>query len=119
MRIIFARFPEKLRKDGFLRKSGQAFHDKLLLGRCFRDFVLPVLEYCSALWCSAVDTHLKLLDSAVSGDWFLTGSVFGCNIAHRQSVAVLCILFKIRCNPMHLLNGALPEPYVSVIVSAG
>ena len=34
-----------------LRKSWQVFHDKLLLGRCFRGFVLPVLEYCSAVWC--------------------------------------------------------------------
>ena len=47
---------------GILRKSWRVFHDRLLLGRCFRGFVLPVLEYCSAVWCSAVDTHLKLLD---------------------------------------------------------
>ena len=26
-----------------LRKSWQIFHDRLLLGRCFRGFVLPVL----------------------------------------------------------------------------
>ena len=25
-------------------------------------FVLPVLEYCSAVWCSDADTHLRLLD---------------------------------------------------------
>ena len=30
-----------------LRKSWRVFHDKALLGRCFRGFVLPVLEYCS------------------------------------------------------------------------
>ena len=29
---------------GILRKSWQVFHDKLLLGRCFRGFVLQVLE---------------------------------------------------------------------------
>ena len=29
---------------GILRKSWQVFHDRLLLGRCFRGFVLPVLE---------------------------------------------------------------------------
>ena len=46
---------------GILRKSWQVFHDRSLLGRCFRGFVLPVLEYCSAVWCSAADTHLKLL----------------------------------------------------------
>ena len=45
---------------GILRKSWRVFHDRSLLGRCFRGFVLPVLEYCSAVWCSAADTHLKL-----------------------------------------------------------
>ena len=36
-----------------LNKSWRVFHDRSLLGRCFRDFVLPDLEYCSAVWCSA------------------------------------------------------------------
>ena len=93
---------------GILRKSWKAFDDRSLLGRCFRGFVLPVLEYCSAVWCSAADTHLKLLDRAVSGARFLTGGVFECDTSHRRTVAVLCILYKIRCNPVHPLNGALP-----------
>ena len=41
--------------------------------RCFRGFVLLVLEYCSAIWCSAADTHLRLLDRVVSGASFLLG----------------------------------------------
>ena len=82
---------------GILRKSWRMFHDRSFLVRCFRGFVLPVLEYCSAVWCSAADTHLELLDRAVSGARFLTGCVFECDIAHRRSVAVLCILYKIRC----------------------
>ena len=61
-----------------LRKSWRVFHDRSLLGRCFRGFVLRVLEYCSAVWCSAANTHLKLLDRAVSGALFLTGGVFKC-----------------------------------------
>ena len=60
---------------GMLRKSWQVFHARLLLGRCFRGFVLPVLEYCSAVWCSAADTHLKLFYRVVSGASFLTGGV--------------------------------------------
>ena len=103
---------------GTLRKSWWVFHDRSLLGRCFRCFVLPVLEYCSAVWCSADDTDLKLLDRAVSGAWFLTGGVFECDIAYRRSVAVLCVLYKTRCNPMHPLNGALPIPYVPVRLHA-
>ena len=68
---------------GILRKSWQVFHDRLLLGRCFRGFVLPVLEYWFAVWCSAADTHLTLLDCVVSGASFLTGGVFECDLAHR------------------------------------
>ena len=33
---------------GILKKSWKVFHDRLLLGRYFRGFVLPVLEYSSA-----------------------------------------------------------------------
>ena len=49
-----------------------------------------------AVWFSAADTHLKLLDCAVTGARFLTGGVFECDIAHRRSVAILCMLYK-RC----------------------
>ena len=63
---------------GILRKSWRGFHDRSLLARCFRGFVLPILEYCSAVWCSASDTHLKLLERAVSGARFITGGVFEC-----------------------------------------
>ena len=58
-----------------MRKSWWVFHDKLLIGRCFWGFVLPVLEYCSAVWCSAADTHIKLLDRVVSGACFRAGGV--------------------------------------------
>ena len=79
---------------GILRKSWRVFHDRSLLGRCFRGSVLPVLEYCSAVWCSAADTHLKLLDRAVSAARFLTGGVFEWDIADRRSVAVFCMFIR-------------------------
>ena len=104
---------------GILRKSRQVFHDSLLLGRYFRGFVVPVLEYCFAVWCSAAETHLKLLDRVVSGASFLTEGVFECDLAHRRSVAVLCMLDKIRRNALHPLYGALPVPYVPVLVTRG
>ena len=47
---------------GIMRKSWQVFHDRSILLRFFCSFVLPVLEYCSAVWCSADDSHLKLLE---------------------------------------------------------
>ena len=91
---------------GILRKSWQVFHDRLLFWRCYRGFVLPVFEYFSAIsW-------------VVSGASFLTVGVFECDLAHCRSVAV-CMLYKIRCNPMHPLYGALPVPYVPVQVACG
>ena len=59
------------------------------------------------------------MDRAVSGARFLTGGVFESDISHRQSVAVLCMVYKIRCNPVHPLNGALSGPYVPARVTCG
>ena len=70
------------------------------------------------MWCSAADTHLKLLDRAVSGARFLPGGLFECDI-YRRSVAVLFMLYEIRCNPIHPLNDALPGPYAPVRVTRG
>ena len=44
---------------GIIIKSWQVFHDQSLLLKCFLSFDLPVFEYCSAVWCSAADSHLK------------------------------------------------------------
>ena len=101
------------------RKSWQVFHNRLLLGRCFRTFVLPILEYCSAVWCSAADTHQKLLESVVSGDSFLIGGVFWCDLALICRRYYVCCTRSIRCNPMHPLYGARPELYVPVRVTRG
>ena len=97
---------------GIMRKSWQVFHARSLLLRSFWSFVLPILEYCSAVWCSVADSHLKLLDRVVRSAGFLAGCVLDCNLAHRRSVAELCMLFKIKSNPMNLLSGALPLPYL-------
>ena len=49
---------------------------------------------------------------------FLMG-VFECDIAHHWSVAVLCMLYKIRCNLMHALYGAIPVLCLPVQVTCG
>ena len=104
-----------------LKKSAdvvrQVFHAQSLFLRSFWSFVLPVLEYCSAVWCSAADSQLKLLDRVVRSANFLAGSVCECNCAHRRSVAVLCIQFNMRNNTMRPLSGALPLPYVPARVT--
>ena len=43
--------------------------------------------------------------------------MFECDIDYCRSVAVLCMVYKIRFNPMHPLDGALPGPYVPVLVT--
>ena len=80
---------------GVTRKSWQVFHDRSLILRSFWSFALPVLENCSAVWCSAADAHFKLLGRVVRGGVSLAGGVLECNLAHRRSVAVLSMLFKI------------------------
>jgi len=104
---------------GILRKSWKVFRDSQVLLRCFNCFLLPVLEYCSAVWCSAADSHLKLPDRAVAGAKFLVGEALSCDLGHRREVAALCMLFKIWKNPMHPLCGFLPQPYVPARVTRG
>ena len=84
-------------------KTWRVFRDRLLLGRCFRRFVLPALKCCSILWSSATDVHIKLLDFI--SQWcpfFHWGCVWVWYFSSR-SVAVLYMLYKIRCNPMHYM----------------
>ena len=71
--------------------------------------------HCEVLSCSVVlgcRYPPLLLYHVGSGASFLTEGVFECDLAHRRSVAVLCMQYKIRCNPMHLLYGAVPDLYV-------
>ena len=42
----------------------------------------PVLEYCSAVWCSATNLHRKLLDRVLKTAVFLAGGVVECTLAH-------------------------------------
>ena len=89
--------------------SGDAF------GVLFCPFWSTVLQCVARL---PIHT-LILLDRTVGGATFLTGGVLECDFARRRTVSVLCMLHKIRCNPMHPLHGALPEPYVLVWVTRG
>ena len=97
-------------------KSWRVFNDRSLLGNAFISFGSPAhFVRFGVLFCSVVlgcwHTHLKLLDRAVSGAQFLTGGVFDCNIVHR-SVAVLCMLYKMRCDLMHPLDPLSPKVFI-------
>ena len=71
------------------------------------------------MWCSAADSRLRLLDNVVRCAGFLVSGILECNLAHRRSVAELCMLFKIKSNPLHPLSGAVPLPYVPAHVTRG
>ena len=58
-------------------------------------------------------------DRVVMGAAFSAGGVLECNLAHRRSIPVLCMIFNIKSNSMHPLNGALPLPYVPARVTRG
>ena len=82
-------------------------------------FVLPFWNI--VLWCGArlpIHTlNFWTVQSVVP--FFLTGGVFECDLAHRRSVSVLYMLYKIRCNPLHPIYGALPVPQRPVWVTHG
>ena len=68
--------------------------------------VLSFPFWSTVVQCGAL-LPIHTADRVVNGARFLTVGVFECDIAHCRSVAMLCMLYKIRCNPVHLLNCAL------------
>ena len=63
---------------GIMRKFWHVFHDRSILLRSFWNFVLPEIFFW---YCSAADSHLKLLDRVVRHTGFIAGVVFECNLA--------------------------------------
>ena len=63
--------------------------------------------------------QIDALDKVVRSAGILAGGVLECNLARRRYVAELCMLFKIKSNPMHPLSGALLLPYVPARVTRG
>ena len=69
------------------------------------------------LFCSVV--FVQTTGPSSQRAQFLTGGVFECDITLRRYVSVRRLLYKIRCNPLHPFNDALPGPYVPVRVTFG
>ena len=97
-------------KLGILRKSRKIYEDDSILRRCFFSFLLPHFEYCSAVWSSAADSHLRLLERAFNSVKFLLSDL-DLDIGHRRDVGALCILFKIVNDVHHPLHKFLPRFY--------
>ena len=112
-------FPELQLRGLVLRKSSQVFHDRSLPLRNLWTLFLSVLEYFSPVWCSAAYLHLTIIHRLVRSAEFSADGVLECNLAHWRPVAVLCMLFKIKSNPMHPLSYSLPLPYEPARVALG
>ena len=115
LRRVFALFPEQLLKC-LVSWGNPGKYSMIDCSLGDASWILFCTFWTTALRCAA-DTHLKLLDRVVSGASFLTGGVFECDLAHCWSVVVLCILYKITCNPLHPLYDALAV--TSVYAGAG
>ena len=119
LRNIFVLFPEQL-LNGLVSWGSPGKYSMIdyFLGDALAVLFCPFWNSAVVMSCSAANTQFKLLDHIVSAS-FLTGGVFECDLAHSWSVAVLCMLYKIRCDPLHPLYDALPVPYVPLWVTRG
>ena len=79
-------------------------------------FWSTVLQYA---WCSAVDTHLKLLDRAVSGARFLTGGELSVTLLILDLLQFCVCCIRSGVTPDGPLNDALPGLYMPVRVTRG
>ena len=74
----------------------------------FQFFYPSLLEYCSSVWSSTADSHLKLLDKNPRACKFLTPNLT-IGLQHRRFIGSLCMLYKIFHNPSHPLHSELPN----------
>ena len=101
---------------GILRKSCRVFHYILLLGRCFRGFVLPVSEYWFLVWCSTAYTHINYGQCSRWCQFVNLGWLW---VKHCTSSICGSVMYaeQIMWNPMHPRGGSIPGPYVPVRVT--
>ena len=64
--------------------------------------------YCSPVWCSAADSHLKLLDKNLWACKFLIPNLT-ISLQHCCFISSPCMLYKIFHNPSHPLHPELPN----------
>ena len=101
-------------KTGLIRKCVRALgNDDDAVLRSFYGFLLPCFEYASPVWCSAADSHLKLLDRALNNIRFFLPNV-SVELAERRRLACLSMLYKIFHDSSHPLHSGLPPPFVHV-----
>ena len=107
LRDVASRASQKL---GILRQAWRLYQDVSVVSKCFWSYILPILEYCSPVWSSAADTHLRLLDRIVRTVSALSNGQVQCDLDHRRSVAELCVFYKLFFNRNHPVKHLMPGP---------
>ena len=93
-------------KMDLCRKSFRIFGDQDVLLKCFNSFILPCLEYCSPVWSSAANSHLKLHDKNLLACKFLNPNLT-ISLQYRRAINSLRMLYKIFHNPSYPLHSEL------------
>ena len=62
VRIIVSRVSKRI---GIMRLAKHIFVDTSALLRCYFEFILTIIEYCSPVWGSAAECYLQLLQRHV------------------------------------------------------
>ena len=94
---------------GALRLVKLIFVDTSVLLRCSFAFVLPILEYCSPVWGSAAECHLKRLERQVYSVARLCPDQSSLSLCHRRRVTWQSMLFMVNSNSNHCLFNELPS----------
>ena len=100
-------------KTGLIRKCFRTFGNDDVIIKSFYSFILPCFEYCSPVWGSAANSHLKLLDRAFDNIRFFIPTI-SVNLDSRRKQAGLSMLYKIFHNFNHPLHNCLPAPFAPV-----
>ena len=88
----------------FQSSFSTAWYLEEVLDRFLEDALVICLACFGVLFCRLVlCCRYTPLTTGPSSQWcqFFNLGVFECDFAHRRSVAVLCMLYKIMGNPMH------------------
>ena len=82
--------------------------------RWYYAFVLPILEYCSPVWGSAAECHLKFLERQVYAVARLCPDQTFLSLCHRRHIDAQCMLHKVNSNSNHCLFSELLSASVRV-----
>ena len=105
VRDIVSRATQRI---GILSCSGVSLWTPVLL-RCYYAFVSSILEYCSPMWGSDDECHLRLLERQMYSVARLCHDQSFLSLCHRRHVVGLCMLYKVNSNSNQCLFSEHPS----------